>query len=199
MRERRTLRTAGRARRVEDCGKIVRLRVHGDERGRFVARAVPQLAAAAVDGEHERAVADRLDHADAPGAAHDHARLGVAEEILELALLIRRVERQVDESGAQAREVEGEHLPMLVRLHGDAIARHAARAHECVRDARGRLRKLVIMHDTFVWNEQARLLGAGREMGFDQRMEIGIHRVGFAALLRASHGRARIASIISYR
>ena len=66
------------------------------------------------------------------------ARLRVAEEIGELALLVAGVERQVDEPGAQAREIERERLPALVDLHRDAIAGRATGIGERVGDARRR-------------------------------------------------------------
>ena len=74
----------------------------------------------------------------APRAPDDDGRLGIAEKVRQLALLITGVERQIDESSAQAREVERERLPALVDLYGDAVAGTTVRCAKRGGDARGR-------------------------------------------------------------
>ena len=91
-------------------------------------------------------------------------------------LLVAGVERQVDEARAQAREVERQHLPVLVDLHGDAIARPAARRGQRVGDPRRQRREIVVVHDRPAGDQQARLLRRSREMALEQRVQIGVHR-----------------------
>jgi hypothetical protein len=136
---------------------------------------VGELAAVRVHREHRGAAGDRLDHAERLRPADDDLRRRVVEKILELALLVADVERQVHEPGAKAGEIQRDDVPVLVALHGDPIAGAAARAHERVRDPCGRLRKLVIMDDGSVRNQQARLLGTRRKMRLDQRIQVRIH------------------------
>jgi len=101
------------------------------------------------------------------------------------------------ETGAQAREIQREHVPVLVGLHGNAIPGTATGMHERMRNARRRLRELVIMDDGSAGNQQAGLLRTGREMRFDKRVEIGIHLViDRAAAARRARG---IQGIIPYR
>ena len=90
---------------------------------------------------------------------------GVAssKKYCELGFLVAGVERQVHEPGAQAREIQRQHLPVLVGLHGDAIAGPQPARTSALRDARRRLRQLVVMDDRSAGNEQARLLGAATE------------------------------------
>jgi hypothetical protein len=108
-------------------------------------------------------------------AADDDRRLRIAEEIRKLALLVARIERQVDEPRAQAREVERERFPALVDLRGDAIAGPGARSRQRVRDSGGRRIQIIVMNDRLLGDQQARLLGAFGEVRGEQRVKVGIH------------------------
>ena len=123
------------------------------------------------------------------------ARLGVAEEVRELALLIAGVERQVDEAGAQAREIERERFPAFLDLHGDAVAADATGIGQRVRKARGRGVELIVVDHRPVRDEQAGLAGALVEMRAEQGVQVGVHASGAAtAAITAQRPRGRVAA-----
>ncbi len=96
---------------------------------REIGEAAAPVGAERQDGEGIRRLAPGRRQPRAGGIADDHARRGVAQEIVDLARRIGGVERQEDGAGAQRAEVEGEGLRRFLDLGGDAVARpHAARA-----------------------------------------------------------------------
>ena len=175
VREHRALRAAGGARRVEDRREVVGLRVDGGEVVGLAVGALeqrPRPAASVSTVASGRSAATRS--ADS-GWQTMTARLRVAEEVGELAFLVARIERQVHEPGAQAREIQRERLPALVDLGRDAVAGLATGRDQRVRDARRRGVEIVVVDDRTVRDQQAGLLGALGEMGAQQRVEIGVH------------------------
>ena len=52
-------------------------------------------------------------------AAHDHRGLGIADEVFDLRALIGRVERQIDKTCAQGRQIKDQGLDRLFHLHRD--------------------------------------------------------------------------------
>ncbi len=120
--EHRALAAPGGAAGVEDGGQVV-----GRAHGRHVHIAVPggpvEQAAGAVFVEREdvrRAglESDLAHPAEVLARAHHHARLGVADEVLDLAGLVGGVERQEHQAGAQHGQVEHQCLDRLFGLHG---------------------------------------------------------------------------------
>ena len=173
--EHRALGPAGRPRCVEDRRELVRLR---DDRVeiRVLARSgAQQRAFAACEREDRRFGTKRSDALRGLGPADDNGRLGVAEEIRELALLITGVERQVNEPRAQAREVECKRLPALVDLDGDAVAALRSGGSQRLRNARRHGVEIFVVDDPPVRDHQAGLLGALGKVGAQQRVEVGIH------------------------
>ena len=133
--EHRALGLAGGARGVEERREVVGLARHGVEGVGHRAARLDQ--GAVLSGAEGEGLADGVALAQ-PGDAvrrlrprHHQPGLGVAEEVVELALGIRGVERQVDRARAQACEVEDERARRLLHLHRDAVAgRDAALAHQ---------------------------------------------------------------------
>ena len=111
------------------------------------------------------------------GIANDHARLRVREEIVEFAALVAGVERQIDEARAQAGQIERQRLPVLVGLHRDTVALAASGGDQRMCNPRGHRLDVVVMDDPSVRNDKQRLLRAVGEVGFEQRVEVGIHFV----------------------
>ena len=185
VRERSALRPAGRARRVENCREVVRPRHHGFESGGFGCRTVVQFAAAVrVDRQHRRFVRDRRHGAKRFGPADDDARLCVVEKELELGPLVARIERQIDESCAQAREIERQHAPVLVGLHGNAVAGHAAGPNQRVREPCRFVGKVAVVDHRAVGRQNARHFPLAGKVSVDKRVQIGVHRVGGSASSR---------------
>ncbi len=176
MGKHRAFRPPGRPGGVEDRGELVRSRRHRLEGRGLAPRAVADLAAVRVEGQHRRLAREHCDRAQEFRPANDDARLGVGEEIGQLGLLIAGVQRQIDEPGAKACEVEREHLPVLVGLHRDTVASRTTRSNERVGDACRLGEKLAVVHDRTSGNEDARLLRPVGRVGFDQSVEIGVHR-----------------------
>ncbi len=176
VRQHRALGAPGRSRRVEDRREIVGPGHRVAEVRGLVARPVDELAAVGVQREHRRVAGERRDHAEALGPADDHPRRRIGEEVRELRLLVADVERKVDEARAQAREVERNHLPVLVDLDGNAIPGLAARTGQRVGDLRRQRREIVEVHDRPAGDQQARLLRRAREVTLDQRVQVGVHR-----------------------
>ena len=175
MGEHRALRPSGRSGGVEDRRDVVGFRDDRVERRRPVVRPVEQRPFPARERQHLRRGAERQRALGGSLSTDDNRRLRVAEEIGELAPLVAGVERQVDEAGAQAGEIERERLPTLVHLHGDAIAALRTRLHQRVRDARRRGVEIVVVDDRTVRNQQAGLIRAFREMRGEEGVEVGVH------------------------
>ncbi len=175
VRQHRALRAAGRARRVDDRREVVRPRRDGVERFLPSGRAIEERAFAVTERQDGRLRPQRRDGLRRFGPADDDARLGVTEEIGELALLVARVERKVDEPGPQAAEVEGERFPALVDLRRDPVADPAAFIVERVGDLRRYRVEPVVMDDRPVRDEDARLPDMLVEMTAQERVEIGVH------------------------
>ncbi len=68
--------------------------------------------------------------------AHHHGRLGVADEVFDLAALVGRVERQEDIARAQRRQVQHHGFDRFLDLHGDAAAFGQLQRRQQVGDAR---------------------------------------------------------------
>ena len=176
MREHRALRAPGRARGVEDRGKVVRPRHHRREFGGRARRAFEQRAGTGRERQRDTLGTQRRHRFRGLRAADDHARLGVAEEVRELALLVAGIERQEHEPGAQAAEIQGERLPALVDLRSDAVAGDAAIAAQHVGDSCRHALEIVVMNDRTAGNDEAGLLGVLREMVGEEAVEIRVHR-----------------------
>ena len=144
MRQHRALAAPGRAAGVDDRREVVGL-LDGDLMPVALSGRPLQQAAAAVvvKGEHMRHRATgalraiSADPADVAARTHDERRLGIADEVLDLAALVGGIERQVDEAGAQHRQVQHQGLDRLLGLHGDSRARGQVERREQVRDPRG--------------------------------------------------------------
>ena len=144
MGQHRALAAPGRAAGVDDSRDFVGL-LDGGLMPVALAGGLLQQAAATVcvKGEHMRHPAtmrlagDLSDPVDVPARTHDERRLGIADEVLHLAALVGGVERQVDQAGAQHRQVQHQGLDRLLGLHGDSRARGQVERREQVRDPRG--------------------------------------------------------------
>ena len=196
MRQYCALGAAGRARRVKDCRRVVRRRHDRAERGGLVLRGIGERPSVRTECQHRSAVGDGAGHRFVFGTADNHPRLSVVEKIRQLAAHITRIEGQIHETGPQRRKVKREHLPMLVGLHRDAVARPAARGMKGICKARGQGKKVAVAHRGFPGNEDARVFTSVRGMTLEQRVEVGIHwrmimwgRVGFRSS-EAMQGRA---------
>ena len=113
------------------------------------------------------------------GCAITAPRLGVVEEVGDLAFLVGGVERQVDEPGAQAAEVEQQRLGGFLHLHRDAVAGlEAQRPRGATRSARSwpRLRRSSPRAPESRSSSGARAVrGKAR---CEERVEVGVrHRV----------------------
>ena len=124
--EHRALAAAGGAGGVEDRGQIAgRLRRDlvrvGKMRG-----AVEQRAGAVVvqreDVRHALLEGELADPREVPAGADHHRRLGVAQKIVQLGRLVGGVQRQVDEAGAQGRQVQHQRLDRLLGVRGHPAA-----------------------------------------------------------------------------
>jgi hypothetical protein len=78
------------------------------------------------------------DHLVILGPAHHHPGPRIAEEMLELPGRVAGIQRQVDEAGAHAAEIETQRLRGLVHLDGDPVTRLRPKGREAVRELRRR-------------------------------------------------------------
>ena len=181
VREHRALGAARGPGGIQDAREIVRRARHRHKAFRTALCPVHQFAAVGVEREHHglhgHVLGQRRHDAQGLVAAEDDPRLGIVEKILELAALVRRVERQVDQSRPQAGEIQRHDLPVLVGLHRDAITRFTTGSDQRVSDPRRRAVKLVVSDRVSAGNEYARLRSLLRKVAFDQRVEIRIHPV----------------------
>ena len=136
VREHRALRTAGGAGGVKDGGEVVRgawnvvegVRLPGGERHQAAIARRPECAAVGNAGACAKG---------GPGgfvlrAAYEQRGLRVFQEIVEFGLGVCGVERQIRGPGAQAREIEKQHLGGLIGLNGNPVARLDAQGRERV-------------------------------------------------------------------
>ena len=121
MREHGALRAPGRARRVDDCRKIVGTRYDRVEDLRRISGSIEELPALRIEGQHDRRARERRHQAEGLRPANNYARRCIGEEVRELRLLIADVEGEVDEACTKAREIERQCVPMLVDLRRDPI------------------------------------------------------------------------------
>ncbi len=124
VREHGALAAPGGAAGVDDDRKVVGLAARRRVRVGVVRGALQQGAAAVLAQREHVARAglegDLADPAEVGRAAHHHGGLGVAHEVLDLAGLVGRVQRQVHVAAAQHGQVQDEVLDRLLHLHGDA-------------------------------------------------------------------------------
>ena len=85
---------------------------------------------------HAVARRDRRDPRLVGRAAHHERGRRVVDEVVDLRLAVRGVQRQVHVAGAQGREVQQQRLGRLLDLHRDARARRQAQPHQQVREHR---------------------------------------------------------------
>src|SRR5690606_13722632 len=71
------------------------------------------------------------------GAAEGGLRLGIADEIGDLIFAVGGVERQIDESGAQATEIEEDVVRRLVDLDRDPVSGRQPKSQKEIRVACG--------------------------------------------------------------
>ena len=159
MAQHRALRAAGRARRVENRGEIVRpARGVGEGRRRAGEMFGQRAVALHAERDHMRDAGlfgDGRELFARRGIAHEDARLGVAEEIGDLRWRIGGVERQENGAGAHAAEIEQNRLGRFVDLHGDAVAGNHAQRREGGRHARRTLGEIAVgrLHAVVVFDE----------------------------------------------
>ena len=178
VREHRALAAAGRSRRVDDAGEVLGAAAHRREAGRLARRGFEQRAAAVVaqreQVRHAMATRDRLDPAQVRGAADDHRRLGVRDEVVDLGGLVGGVQRQERIAGAQRREIEQHRLGRLVDLHRDPCALRELQSLEQVRDHRARALDVVPAVPGALAGVDAAARAVGRETGGQHRVEVVI-------------------------
>ena len=102
----------------------------------------------------------------------DQLRLRILDEISQLRRGIGSVERHVDQTGAQARQIEQGAVDRLLRLDEDAVARRRAEPHQSRRiAAHGAIQLRIGQPDLIALNEKRRPFGKGRRL-FEQFVEI---------------------------
>jgi hypothetical protein len=134
MAQHRALGAPRGARGIEDRGEVVAAsRDRREALGRRARRVGKRALPALVQREHvgdAQPLRERLEPRQRARLRHHRARLGVLEEVGDLAFLVCAVERQVHEAGAQAAQVQQQRLGRLLDLDRDAIARREAAARE---------------------------------------------------------------------
>ncbi len=135
MGQHRSLRASRGARGVDDGGQgIIRARDGGELRrsgvGQIGERSPPRLIQSLDPGPD--AGRDVLHALQDRGVADDHSGFGVADEIGQFDQRVGRIQRQVDQSGPQAGQIEQQAAGGLFDLHRDPIARDQARGREHV-------------------------------------------------------------------
>ena len=179
--EHRALRLAGGARRVEQRGEVAGAAFDGVEGIRHRAARLDQGAVVA-HSEGERLVdavpfAERRESFRRLGSSHHESRLGIAEEVVQLPIRIRGVEREIDRARAQAREVEDECPRGLLHLHRDAVARRHAPFGHHVRTAGRRRLDVGPGPQHPVRGFEAGCGAVSGEMRFEECVEVGVrHR-----------------------
>ncbi len=138
--ERCALGLTGCPRGVQDRGDVVPTADYGLE-AIVRLRSLDEAAIARLSerhrARHTAAPGKPTDHVHILGSANDHARLRVAEEMLELALWIARVQRQINEARAQAAEIKAQRLGRFVHLHRDAVTGARAEREQAICKTRG--------------------------------------------------------------
>ena len=121
----------------------------------------------------------RSQSADAVGAfgiADDQAGFGITEKVVELAVGIGRVQRQIDGAGFQAGEIEKNVLGGFLDLHRDAIAGGDALRLQEAGEARRLLLEFLIGDEPAVSEAQGRAVGGVGEGWRKSGEQIGGHR-----------------------
>ncbi len=171
MRQLRALAAAGGAAGVDDGRDVVAGARDGVELVAHERGAFEQAAAAVVAQREHHAGPARERQAADPGEvarrADHQRRRGVVDEIVDLARLVGRVQRHVDQAGAQHAEVEHHSLDRLVHVHQHACAGGQREVGEQVGDAGAAaleiLPRVVQRHECGV-----RLVAAGGVGGLDR-------------------------------
>ena len=125
--EHRALAAAGGARGVQDGRQILGLaRNRGKAVGKRRCQPEQRSVALLAECDHVRHPGDarqRRQFGLTLGRADEHRRLRIAQEVIDLRRLIGGVQRHVDQTGPQRRQVEHQSLRRLLDLHGHARRR----------------------------------------------------------------------------
>jgi hypothetical protein len=119
---------------------------------------------------------DRDERRHAARVAHEHPRLGVAEEVRDLGRRVGGVEGQEHRPGAHAAEVEEDDLDALLDLDGDAVPRPDPEADEGVGVAAGAALHLAVGDHRCVGGLDAARARAGAARA-DEVEEVVGHRL----------------------
>jgi hypothetical protein len=115
----------------------------------------------------------------------DQCRLGILDEPGQLGRCVGGVERNIDEPGAKAREIEQGDLDRLLRLDEDAVAGPGAKSDKRRGIAANRAVKIGVGQADFTaFNEKRRPSGKGRRF-LEQAVEVGAQSAAFSASTRS--------------
>ncbi len=131
MTQHRALRAAGGARGVHDCGEIIVVPVNRWFQRRDP-RGSPGIPAQVVEARDPHTLlrggllagqfTQRIRSQEAFGLHNHQSRPGVLDKVAQLNVGVAGVERHVNGALAQYREVQPDHVDVLVELYGDPIA-----------------------------------------------------------------------------
>ena len=182
VREHRALAAPGGAAGVEDGGQVVRAPRHGHVPVAAMRGTLEQRAGAVVvQREHVAGAGlerDLADPAEVAGGAHDHGRLGVADEVFDLGALVGGVERQEDVAGAQRRQVQHHRFDRLVDLHRDARAFGDLQRREQVGDHGRRAVQVAPGIDQAIGRLDGRGVQVLRKRRAQRGKEVLVHGIG---------------------
>ena len=159
---------AGGARGVEDGREVVLAARHVDVAGRGGLRPwpsrLPSPCSPRVSDVRHAELRGQLRHRLLElGPADEQGRLGVAQEVADLARGVGGVERQVDGAGAQAAEIEHQRLGALLDLGRDAVAGLDAQIQEHLGHAAGQVEQVGVAERAAVGrSRKARPRSAGK-------------------------------------
>ena len=166
--EHRALGLAGGARRVEHRRGLSRTRREILIRRRRRDELGQRSAAALVERQHLGAAVGHV----ASGCGDDHARPGVTDEVLDLEVGVALVQRDVDDTGAHATEVQRHRQRRLRDLGHEAISRHQPPRPERAGDACAEVVDVAVREDRAVGEAQERLVESAPEPGAQAGVEV---------------------------
>ena len=186
--EHRALGLAGGTRGVEERGEVVGLPLDRVEALGHRAARLDQ-GAVFVRAESQRltdavTLAQPGDRVQELRPRHHHPGLGIAEEVVQLPLRIRGVEREIDGARAQAREVEDERLRRLLHLHRNAVAGFDAPLAHQARVARRSGLDVGPGPHRAVGGFEAGGGAVGGEVRFEECVQVGVVHLTRSSILR---------------
>ena len=122
-----------------------------------------------------RAAGERTHDSQCAGVAEHEPWFGVVQEIFDLGLAVGGVERQINQVGAQAAEIEEQRLRRFFRLHRHAVAGFESKAGQEPGIAGRRPLKIVVAVTPSVLRLDAGLRQARAKPLGKQAVQIGVH------------------------